>query len=95
MTGAAGRGEGPYAALLGRAARGLRRAGASDHPTPAEEVAAAVVAAALDPAGPFRVPVGDDAHLLAAPARVDATDERVWQDELLGFLEIDWPRRTP
>jgi NAD(P)-dependent dehydrogenase (short-subunit alcohol dehydrogenase family) len=88
LTGAAGRGEGPYAALGAELRAGFGR-WRRDHPTTGEEVAAAVVAATLDPACPFRVPVGDDARLLTA-LRESTTDERVWRHELLGFLEIHW-----
>jgi NAD(P)-dependent dehydrogenase (short-subunit alcohol dehydrogenase family) len=89
MTGAVARGEGPYRALGAelRAAFGRWR---QNHPTTPQDVAAAVVAATLDPACPFRVPVGDDARLLAA-LRESTTDDRVWRRELLGFLELDWP----
>ena len=89
MTGAVARGEGPYLALGAelRAAFGRWR---QNHPTTPQDVAAAVVAATLDPACPFRVPVGDDARLLAA-LRESTTDDHVWRHELLGFLELDWP----
>ena len=90
-TGAVTRGEGPYVPL----AAGLRAAFGHwrrNHPTSAQDVAAAVVAATLDPACPFRVPVGDDAHLLAA-LRESTTDDAVWRHELMGFLGLDWPRR--
>ena len=92
LTGAAGRGEGPYAELLAELRAGLGR-WRRDHPTTGLDVAAAVVAAALDPDGPFRVPVGDDARLLTA-LRESTTDERVWRHELMGFMEIDWLERS-
>jgi NAD(P)-dependent dehydrogenase (short-subunit alcohol dehydrogenase family) len=89
MTGAAARGEGPYVDLRAdlRAAFARWR---KNHPTTPQDVAVAVVAAALDPASPFRVPVGDDARLLAA-MRESTSDDRVWRRELMGFLELDWP----
>jgi NAD(P)-dependent dehydrogenase (short-subunit alcohol dehydrogenase family) len=92
-TGALARGEGPYLPLLAdlRAGFGEWR---RRHPTTAEDVAAAVLAAALDPAAPFRVLVGDDARHLA-DVRRDAADDSAWQHELTGFLGIDWPRRDP
>jgi NAD(P)-dependent dehydrogenase (short-subunit alcohol dehydrogenase family) len=92
LTGAAGRGEGPYAELGAELRAGFGR-WRRDYPTTGQDVAAAVVAAALDPATPFRVPVGDDARLLTA-LRESTTDERVWRHELLGFLEIDWLERS-
>jgi NAD(P)-dependent dehydrogenase (short-subunit alcohol dehydrogenase family) len=88
MTGAVARGEGPYAALGVELRAGFGR-WRRNHPTTGQDVAAAVVAATLDPACPFRVPVGDDARLLSA-LRQSITDDRVWRHELLEFLEIDW-----
>lgn len=92
-TGAAPRGEGPYAPLL-QDLRGGFAAWRRDHPTGPEAVAAAVVRAALDPEPPFRVPVGDDARLLGG-MRDGAPDDRAFHDELLRFLRLDWPVRTP
>ncbi len=92
-TGAAPRGEGPYAPLL----EGLRAGFAAwrrDHPTRPEAVAEAVVGAALDPDPPFRIPVGADARQLTA-MREAAPDDRAFHDELLGFLGLDWPGRPP
>jgi NAD(P)-dependent dehydrogenase (short-subunit alcohol dehydrogenase family) len=92
-TGAAARGEGPYAPLLADLRDGFavwRR----DHPTGPEAVARAVVAAALDPAPPFRIPVGDDAKMLAA-RREETRDDRAFHDGLVEFLGLDWPRRPP
>ena len=88
-TGSLGRGEGPYLPLLGelRAGFGSWR---ERNPTPPSEVADLVLAAALDPAGPFRVPAGEDAEFLTR-TRQDLSDAE-WQDALLGFLQIDWPR---
>lgn len=88
LTGAVGRGEGPYAELGAELRAGFAHWRAN-HPTTGEDVAAAVVAATLDRDGPFHVPVGDDARLLSA-LRESTTDERVWRHELLEFLEIDW-----
>jgi NAD(P)-dependent dehydrogenase (short-subunit alcohol dehydrogenase family) len=92
-TGSLARGEGPYLPLLAdlRAGFGEWR---RRFPTPAGTVAEAVVAAALDPATPFRVLVGDDARHLA-DLRRDAVDDGAWQDELMAFLGLDWPRREP
>lgn len=91
-TGRAPRGEGPYAPLLA----GLRAGFAewrSAYPTPAEEVAAAVVAAAGEgDDGPFRVPVGDDSVHLAT-MRDTAPDDLEWHRRLRGFLKLeDWDR---
>ncbi len=91
-TGALSRGEGPYLPLL----EGLR-AGFGQwrerHPTSAQTVALPVLAAAENAAGPFRIPVGEDAELLAR-ARETTIDDAAWQEQLLGFLSIDWPRRA-
>jgi NAD(P)-dependent dehydrogenase (short-subunit alcohol dehydrogenase family) len=90
-TGAAVRGEGPYQPLLVDLRTGFgewRRR----FPTPPEVVAQAVVAAAEATDGPFRVPVGDDAvHLTELREGASSDDE--WQDDLAGFLLLDWPRR--
>ncbi|WP_217914229.1 SDR family NAD(P)-dependent oxidoreductase [Miltoncostaea marina] len=91
-TGRAPRGEGPYAPLLS----GLRAGFAAwreRNPTPADEVARAVVAAA-DGEGPFRVPVGSDADELYG-GRTAAPDDAAWHDDLVAFLRLDWPRRRP
>jgi NAD(P)-dependent dehydrogenase (short-subunit alcohol dehydrogenase family) len=90
-TGALARGEGPYLPLAGelRTAFGNWR---RNHPTTPQDVAAAVVAATVDPATPFRVPVGDDARLLAA-LRESTTDDALWRHELMSFLGLDWPPR--
>ena len=93
-TGAAGRGEGPYQPLLA----GLREGFAEwrrRFPTPAEEVARAVVDAA-EPGGdgPFRVAVGDDSAYLAA-MREGAADDHAWQEQLAGYLKLDDWHRPP
>ena len=49
-----------------------------------------MVAAALDPDPPFRVPVGDDARRLGA-LREGAADDRVVHEGLADFLGLDWP----
>jgi NAD(P)-dependent dehydrogenase (short-subunit alcohol dehydrogenase family) len=90
LTGAAARGEGPYAPLR----EDLRRAFAAwrrDHATDPEVVARAIVAAALDPDPTFRIPVGDDSLMLAAMRQ--AGDDRAFHDGLVDFLGLDWPRR--
>jgi NAD(P)-dependent dehydrogenase (short-subunit alcohol dehydrogenase family) len=92
-TGAAPRGEGPYADLL----TGLRRSFAAwrrEHPTGPDVVARAVVAAALDPDPPFRITVGDDARALAAMREATA-DDRAFHEGLLEFLDLDWRPRPP
>jgi hypothetical protein len=92
-TGAAARGEGPYAPLLDDLRDGFA-AWRRDHPTGPEVVARAAVAAALDPDPPFRVPVGDDARMLGA-MRDRAADDRAFHDDLVEFLGLDWPHRRP
>jgi NAD(P)-dependent dehydrogenase (short-subunit alcohol dehydrogenase family) len=93
LTGAAARGEGPYAPLREDLRRGFA-AWRRGHPTGPEEVARAVLAAALDPDPPFRIPVGDDTLMLAA-MREGAGDDRAFHDGLVNFLGLDWPRRQP
>jgi NAD(P)-dependent dehydrogenase (short-subunit alcohol dehydrogenase family) len=91
-TGAAARGEGPYAPLR----EDLRRAFAAwrrDHATDPEVVARAIVAAARDPDPAFRIPVGDDTLMLAAMR--ERADDRAFHDGLVDFLGLDWPRRPP
>ncbi|MGD9570608.1 MAG: SDR family NAD(P)-dependent oxidoreductase [Thermoleophilia bacterium] len=92
-TGALAAGEGPYLPLLGDLRRGFA-AWRERNPTPADEVAAAIVAAAEAPDPPFRVNVGEDAEALAA-ARDAAPDDHAWHDEIASFLTLDWPRRPP
>lgn len=91
-TGALSRGEGPYLALLGQLRAGFG-AWRERNPTSAETVALPVLAAAEDAHGPLRIPVGEDAEFLAR-TRSATTDDAAWQDQLLAFLSIDWPRRT-
>jgi len=91
-TGALAEGGGPYAALARDLREGLlawrRRC-----EVPAEEVAAAIVRAATDPATPFRVTVGEDAAWLAR-ARA-AADDDAFHDQLVAFLRVDLPKRRP
>lgn len=91
-TGAVARGEGPYVPLLAEL-RGGFQAWRARNPTPAEFIAAQVLVAAESPDGPFRVPVGEDAQLLGR-ARETAPDDDAWQEELLSFLQITWPKRA-
>ena len=91
-TGALSRGEGVYVPLLGELRQGFA-AWRERNPTPPADVAALVLAAALDPQGPFRVAAGEDAAFLTR-TRQELTDD-AWQDALLDFLQIDWPRRPP
>lgn len=91
-TGALSRGEGPYLPLLAGLREGFGQ-WRERNPTSPEAVAMPVLAAAENSEGPFRIPVGEDAMLLAR-ARETTTDDLAWQDELLGFLSIDWPRRA-
>lgn len=90
-TGALSRGEGPYLPLLA-GLRGGFAAWRERNPTHPDVIAMPVLAAAESPEGPFRIPVGDDAMLLGR-ARETTIDDAAWQEELLGFLQIDWPRR--
>ena len=90
-TGALSRGEGPYVPLFGELRQGFA-AWRDRNPTPPAAIAHLVLAAALDPDGPFRIPAGDDARFLS-DTRQSVRDDGEWQDQLLGFLQIDWPRR--
>lgn len=91
-TGAVSRGEGPYVPLLGQIRAGFG-AWRERNPTPPEFVARfALDAATREGEGPFRIAVGPDAEDLAA-ARTGAADDLEWQERLLEFLQIDWPRR--
>lgn len=92
-TGALARGEGPYLPLFADLRRGFA-AWRERAPTPAAEVAAAIVAAAESPDPPFRVVVGADAEGLAA-TRAATPDDHRWHDEIAAFLTLDWPRRPP
>ncbi|MGD9695731.1 MAG: SDR family NAD(P)-dependent oxidoreductase [Thermoleophilia bacterium] len=90
----AGIGEGrAYAPLLGDLRRGFG-AWRQRFPTGPEEVARLALAAALDRSPAFRVAVGDDARHLAG-LRAAAADDEAWQDDLVDFLGLDWPRREP
>jgi NAD(P)-dependent dehydrogenase (short-subunit alcohol dehydrogenase family) len=90
-TGAVARGEGPYAPLLGQLRTGFRswreRLGVG-----AEDVAAAIIAIALDDDARFCTPVGPDAlQMTAARAELDDEDFQAWQ---LRFLGISWGQDT-
>ena len=89
-TGPVSRGEGPYAPLLAEVRKGFAAWRARESCGP-EEVARAVLRAATDPAAPFRIPVGSDAERLAE-MREAMSDDRRFHDELVGFLQLDWPR---
>jgi NAD(P)-dependent dehydrogenase (short-subunit alcohol dehydrogenase family) len=91
-TGALSRGEGPYLPLLAdlRAGFGAWR---ERNPTRPAVIAVPVLAAAEDADGPFRVPVGEDAEMLGR-TRESIVDDAAWQEQLLAFLSIDWPRRA-
>lgn len=91
-TGALARGEGPYAPLLADLRQGFAAWRARNPTTP--EAVAREILAAVAPGGPFRVPVGDDARDLGA-GRARAGDDDAWHDELVAFLQLDWPRRSP
>jgi NAD(P)-dependent dehydrogenase (short-subunit alcohol dehydrogenase family) len=75
-------GSGPYAELFAGLREGMGRWRAR-YDTPAGTVAQAIVALIELADPPAAVPVGDDAVVLGG------SDE----DEVLGFLGIDWPRR--
>ena len=92
ITGALGRGEGPYLPLLAELRQGFA-AWRERSPTPPAVVAAPVLVAAESAEGPFRIPVGEDAQLLGR-ARETTADDAAWQEELLAFLQIQWPRRA-
>ena len=91
-TGAIARGEGPYVPLLAQLRTGFRswreRLGVG-----AEDVAAAIVATALDDDARFRIPVGPDAIQMSA-ARDELGDEdfHAWQ---MRFLGLTWDREQP
>ncbi len=92
VTGALSRGEGPYLPLLAELRAGFG-AWRERNPTPPEVIATQVLVAAESPEVPFRIPVGEDAQLLAR-ARETTTDDAAWQEELLAFLQIQWPKRA-
>jgi NAD(P)-dependent dehydrogenase (short-subunit alcohol dehydrogenase family) len=87
LTGAISRGQGPYAPLLGQLRDGFRswreRLGVG-----AEDVAAAIVATALDDDARFRIPVGPDAIQMSA-ARDELGDED-FHDWQMRFLGLSW-----
>jgi NAD(P)-dependent dehydrogenase (short-subunit alcohol dehydrogenase family) len=90
-TGRAPAGEGPYAPLLDGVRRGFGEWKARYAVGP-DDVAAAVLGAATDPATPFRVEVGDDTRLLAQERA--GRDDHAFHDWQVGFLSLDWPRRA-
>lgn len=92
LTGAATAGEGPYAALAAEVRRAVPQL-RERFPMGPEEVAHAIVGAASDPAWPFRTVLGDDA-LISDRLRRERADE-AFQDGLVEFLGIDWPRAAP
>ena len=87
-TGAASRGEGPYAELLGQLRAGFgawRERGQST----AEEVAEAIHQAATGD-DQFRRLVGDDARELMRLREEAGVDQRAWEERLAGFLQMNW-----
>jgi NAD(P)-dependent dehydrogenase (short-subunit alcohol dehydrogenase family) len=88
-TGSVAAGEGPYAPLLLELRRGFRR-WRERHATTPEEVAAEIVRVALDPAAPFRLPVGADAEELTRARQ--ARGDEAFREALLDYLELDWGR---
>ena len=91
-TGAIARGEGPYVPLLAQLRTGFRswreRLGVG-----AEDVAAAIVATALDDDARFRIPVGPDAiQMSAARDELEDEDFHAWQ---MRFLGLTWDREQP
>jgi NAD(P)-dependent dehydrogenase (short-subunit alcohol dehydrogenase family) len=91
-TGAIARGEGPYMPLLAELRAGFRswreRLGVG-----AEDVAAAIVATALDDQARFRIPVGPDAiQMSAARDELDDEDFHAWQ---MRFLGLSWGEERP
>jgi NAD(P)-dependent dehydrogenase (short-subunit alcohol dehydrogenase family) len=92
LTGAAAVGEGPYAALAAEVRRAVPQL-RERFPMGPEEVARAIVGAASDPAWPFRTVLGGDAEV-SDRLRRERADE-AFQDGLVEFLGIDWPRATP
>ncbi len=91
-TGALSRGEGPYLPLLADLRKGFGE-WRERNTISAHAVAVPVLAAAESADGPFRVPVGEDAEMLGR-ARETSVDDAAWQEELVAFLALDWPRRA-
>jgi NAD(P)-dependent dehydrogenase (short-subunit alcohol dehydrogenase family) len=90
-TGALVLGEGPYVDLAGEIREGFG-AWRRRYEVPADDVARAVLRAATDPDAPFRMPVGDDAAMLA---RTRAhVDDATWHDALVDFLGTSSLRRA-
>lgn len=87
VTGGLARGEGDHTATLGQLREGFAAWRARPDVTTADDVAAAVVAAATDPSTPFRVVVGGDAREMAdARASLDDDAFHRW---LCGFVGVD------
>ena len=86
-TGAVARGEGPYVPLLGQLRTGFRT-WREQLGVGAEDVAAAIIAIALDDDAHFSTPVGPDAvQMTAARAELDDEEFQAWQ---MRFLSITW-----
>jgi NAD(P)-dependent dehydrogenase (short-subunit alcohol dehydrogenase family) len=81
-SGSIAEGSGPYAELLSGLRQGMGR-WRERYDIPAESVADAIVALIEDSDPPPVVPVGEDAAILAGSG----------EDEILTFLDIEWPRR--
>lgn len=77
----------PWDALHAMWEGGRGRLGADNRPGP-EIVAIAIADAIDDPATPFRVPVGDDAHLVLN-ARA-AMDDAAFEASMRSVLELEW-----
>ena len=85
---------GPLPAAAGRAARGLRRLARAQPDAARRHRRRRCWRRAENPDGP--VPrAGRRRRRSCWPARArPPIDDAAWQDELLGFLQIDWPQRA-
>lgn len=91
--GAAVAGEGPYAPLMAevrRAVPALR----TRFPLSGEAVAQITLAAASDPAWPFRTVLGEDSAE-TDEMRANAGSDEVFQEHMLEFLGVEWPKIPP
>ena len=88
-TGAAARGEGAYAPLLGQL-RDSFAAWRRDYSVSARDVAERVYAAAVDDDPAFQVPVGDDAVILVERRAGAGIDQRAWEHAQADFLGLRW-----
>jgi NAD(P)-dependent dehydrogenase (short-subunit alcohol dehydrogenase family) len=88
-SGAASRGEGPYAPLLMQL-RSSFTSWRERYSVSAEEAAEYVFEAATADAPTFQVPVGDDAWDLVNRRAAAGTDQRAWEDAQADFLGLDW-----